>query len=36
VNISPGERTEIIGLTDVQGTYRNSLERNKSFNIFFK
>jgi hypothetical protein len=34
VNIAPGRRTEIIGLIDVQGTYRDFSGADKSFNIF--
>jgi hypothetical protein len=34
VNIAPGRRTEIIGLIDVHGTYRDFASANKSFNIF--
>jgi hypothetical protein len=34
VNIAPGRRTEIIGLIDVQGTYRDFARASKSFNIF--
>lgn len=34
VNIAPGRRTEIIGLIDVQGSYRDFANANKSFNIF--
>ena len=34
VNISPGRRTEMIGLFDIRGTYKDFVARNKSFNIF--
>lgn len=34
INIDPGRRTEMIGLLDVSGSYRNFVERPKSFNIF--
>jgi hypothetical protein len=34
VNISPGKRTEMIGLIDVWGTYRDFATRHKSFNVF--
>lgn len=34
VNIAPGQRTEMIGLIDVRGTYKDFAARNKSFNIF--
>lgn len=34
VNISPGKRTEMIGLLDVRGSYRHFASRQKSFNIF--
>jgi len=36
VNIDPGKKTEMIGLLDVSGSYRNFVERPKSFNIFVK
>ncbi len=36
INIEPGRRTEMIGLLDVSGSYRNFVERPKSFNIFVK
>lgn len=34
VNIRPGERTEIIGVIDVRGRYREFSDRPKSFNVF--
>jgi hypothetical protein len=34
VNISPGKRTEVIGLLDVRGSFRHFASRQKSFNIF--
>lgn len=34
VNIHPGQKTEMIGLIDVRGTYKDFVSRNKSFNIF--
>ncbi len=34
VNISPGKRTEMIGLIDVRGSYKDFATRNKSFNVF--
>ncbi|MDX9720060.1 MAG: hypothetical protein RBU37_04905 [Myxococcota bacterium] len=34
INISPGRGTEIIGLLDVSGSYRDYAEKNKSFHIF--
>jgi hypothetical protein len=34
INISPRHRTEMIGLIDVRGTYREFARRTKSFNIF--
>jgi hypothetical protein len=34
VNIQPGRRTEMIGLIDVRGTFRDFAERSKSFNVF--
>jgi hypothetical protein len=33
-NISPGRRTEVIGLIDVAGTFRQSMSAGKSFNLF--
>jgi hypothetical protein len=36
INIAPGERTEVIGLIDVQGSYKDFAEQAKSFNIFVK
>jgi DNA-binding response OmpR family regulator len=36
INIAPGERTEVLGLIDVQGSYKDFAERSKSFNIFVK
>ena len=34
LNIRPGQMTEVIGLIDVRGSYRNFVKRGKSFNIF--
>lgn len=34
VNISPGRGTEFIGILDISGTYREYVERYKSFHIF--
>lgn len=34
VNISPGKRTEMIGIMDVSGSFKNFASRSKSFNIF--
>lgn len=34
VNIAPGRRTEVIGLIDVRGSYRDFLNGSKSFNVF--
>ena len=34
VNISPGRGTEFIGIIDISGTYRDYVERFKSFHIF--
>ncbi len=34
VNIAPGKRTELIGLLDVSGGYRNFARAGKSFNLF--
>ncbi|MCK6547395.1 hypothetical protein L6R52_16215 [Myxococcota bacterium] len=36
VNIDPGMKTEMIGLVDVSGSYRDFAESGKSFNIFVK
>jgi len=34
VNISPGKQTEVVGLIDVGGSFRDFAARNKSFNVF--
>jgi len=34
VNIDPGQRTEVVGLIDVSGSYRTFASGGKSFNIF--
>jgi hypothetical protein len=34
VNIAPGKRTEMIGLIDVSGSYKDFASRKKSFNLF--
>jgi hypothetical protein len=34
VNIAPGEQTEVIGLIDVRGSYRDFAGAQKSFNVF--
>nr|QEO74299.1 hypothetical protein [uncultured bacterium] len=34
VNLDPGRRTEMIGLLDIRGSYRDFARRGKSFNIF--
>lgn len=34
VNIEPGHRTELIGLLDVRGSYRNLASKGKSLNLF--
>ncbi len=34
VNISPGRGTEFIGIIDISGTYRDYIEKFKSFHIF--
>ncbi|MBQ9817373.1 MAG: hypothetical protein IJM59_07920 [Proteobacteria bacterium] len=34
VNISPGRGTEFIGIIDISGTYKDYIERYKSFHIF--
>lgn len=36
INLEPGKRTEMIGLLDVRGGYRNFTEAGKSFNIFVR
>lgn len=36
VNIDPGQRTEVIGLLDVTGSYRDFAQRPKSFNVFLQ
>lgn len=34
VNIRPGERSELIGIIDIRGRYRDFSDRPKSFNVF--
>jgi len=34
VNVAKGQRTEMIGLMDIRGSYRDFAARSKSFNIF--
>jgi hypothetical protein len=34
LNLAPGRKTEVIGLIDVRGNYRDFASRGKSFNIF--
>ena len=34
INIAPTRRTEVIGLLDIRGSYRDFATRSKSFNIF--
>lgn len=34
VNISPGKKTEMIGLLDIRGSYRDFLKGSKSLNLF--
>lgn len=34
INIEPGVRTEVIGLIDIRGNFRDFAQRTKSFNIF--
>ncbi|MCL2325708.1 MAG: hypothetical protein FWC40_04325 [Proteobacteria bacterium] len=34
INISPGRGTELIGIIDISGSYRDYVERYKSFHIF--
>lgn len=36
LNISPGVKTEVLGLIDVRGNYRDFVNRGKSFNIFLE
>jgi hypothetical protein len=33
-NVAPGRRTEVIGLIDIAGTFRQSMSSGKSFNLF--
>jgi hypothetical protein len=35
VNIAPGRQTEMIGIIDASGSYKDFSQRQKSFNIFF-
>lgn len=35
VNISPRHRTEIVGILDIAGSFRDFSQKSKSFNIFF-
>jgi hypothetical protein len=34
LNVAPGRRTEIIGLLDISGTFRDYALQPKSFNVF--
>lgn len=34
INIAPGRRTEVIGLLDISGTFRDYARQPKSFNVF--
>ncbi len=34
INVHPGRRTELIGVIDIRGRYRDFSERPKSFNVF--
>ena len=34
VNISPGKRTEMIGILDISGSYKNFATQGRSFNLF--
>ncbi|RYG65777.1 hypothetical protein EON77_18135 [bacterium] len=34
INVSPGRATEMIGLLDVSGTFKDFARRGKSFNMF--
>jgi hypothetical protein len=36
INLAPGERTEMIGIIDMKGSYRDFAVRSKSFNIFYE
>lgn len=36
VNISQGKRTEVIGLLDVKGSYRDFAKASKSFSLFYE
>jgi anti-sigma regulatory factor (Ser/Thr protein kinase) len=34
INIEPGQRTELIGLLDIRGSYRNLASKGRSLNLF--
>jgi hypothetical protein len=34
INIKPGTKTEMIGLIDITGSYKDFVSKGKSFNIF--
>lgn len=34
INVAPGERTEMMGILDIRGRYKDFSERPKSFNVF--
>jgi hypothetical protein len=36
LNIEPGARTEVVGLIDIRGNYKNFVNRGKSFNMFLQ
>jgi signal transduction histidine kinase len=36
VNIHAGRRTELIGVVDITGSYREFARRSKSFNVFLE
>ena len=36
VNVAPNRRTEMIGLMDISGTFRDFAERPKSLNVFIQ
>ena len=36
INLAPGQQTEMIGIIDMRGSYRDFATRSKSFNIFFQ
>ncbi len=36
INLAPGKQTEMIGIIDMKGSYRDFAVRSKSFNIFYQ